>query len=151
MVFFALGFHGRDLFQVGIAEAKTLGGPSLARIDRGTLVLGTSLCILPVFFCTDPFCVQSTEEEVRYSNLPGDAPRNKRSQSGYIPSDTTNLPPLCPTDDPLHDFLASECLDEIYGSFITGGHRDDKADHVNPRRGRRANIGERLQLLYGVS
>lgn len=77
--------------------------------------------------------------------------RGIRSQSGYIPSDTTNLPPLCPTDDPLHDFLASECLDEIYGSLITGGHRDDKADHVNPRRGRGANIGERLQLLYGVS
>jgi hypothetical protein len=46
--------------------------------------------------------------------------------------------------------LASKCLDKIYCSLIAGGHGDDKADYVDPWGGRCANIGEGLQLLYGV-
>jgi hypothetical protein len=46
--------------------------------------------------------------------------------------------------------LASKCLDKIYCSLIAGGHGDDKADYMDPWRGRCANIGKGLQLLYGV-
>jgi hypothetical protein len=46
--------------------------------------------------------------------------------------------------------LSSKCLDEIYCSLVAGGHGDDKADYVDPWRGRCANIGEGLKLLYSV-
>ena len=62
--------------------------------------------------------------------------------SEHVPPNTTNLPPLCSSDDLFHDLLASKCLDKIYCSLITGGHGDDKADYMDPWRGGCANIGE---------
>jgi hypothetical protein len=46
--------------------------------------------------------------------------------------------------------LASKCLDKKYCSLIAGRHGDNKVDYVDPGRGRCANIGEGLQLLYGM-
>jgi hypothetical protein len=58
MVFVAVGFWNfrrRGIFKAGIVETMTLGWATLARIDRRTLLHGTSLCVLPVLFGSDPF------------------------------------------------------------------------------------------------
>ena len=82
--------------------------------------------------------------------MPGLSRRSIGDQLEHVPSNTANLPPLRSANDLLHDLLASKCLDKIYCSLIAGRHGDYKADYVNPWRRRCANVGEGLQLLYGV-